>query len=292
MISLCLALLAPGNTQSSSPASPREVTFAARRAEAEQLIASSGAEVSVAYRSLDDSEEWMFDADKLYHAASTMKVPVMVELFRQAEEGQLKLSDQLAIRNQFKSVVDGSPYSLDFGEDSDDSVYAHIGGFMTLEALNTQMITVSSNFATNLLIDHLGVKNIRATVSTLGAFGLEVRRGVEDLKAFDQGVINETSARGLFILLNAIARGQAVSPSASERMVEVLSAQKFNDGIPKGLPAGTRVAHKTGTITRIHHDAAIVYGDHPAVLVILTRGIEKEADSDDLIARITRALLP
>ena len=108
----------------------------------------------------------------------------------------------------------------------------------------------------------------------------------------DLGIINETTARGLFVLLNAIARGTAVSKSASERMVAVLAAQKFNDGIPKGVPPGTKVAHKTGTITRVHHDAAIVYGERPCVLVVLTRGIEKEADSDALIARITRALLP
>lgn len=266
--------------------------FANRRLAAEKIIAESGAEVSVAYRALDGSEEWMHEADRRFHAASTMKVPVMVELFRQESAGMLKLSDSLEIRNEFKSVVDGSPYAMDFGEDSDDTVYKNVGKSMTLEALNFQMITVSSNFATNLLIDRLGVENIRATVASLGGQGLEVRRGVEDQKAFDLGIINETTARGLFVVMNAIARGQAVSAAQSARMVDVLAAQRFNDGIPRGLPAGTRVAHKTGTITRIHHDAAIVYGARPCVLVVLTRGIEKEADSDALIARITKALIP
>ncbi len=264
----------------------------ARRLAAEKIIGESGAEVSVAYRLLDGSEEWMHEADKVYHAASTMKVPVMIELFRQEAEKQLSLSETLEVRNEFKSVVDGSPYSMQLGDDSDATVYQNVGKTMTLEELNVQMITVSSNFATNLLIDRLGVKNVRATVEAMGAYGVEVRRGVEDQKAFDQGIINETTARGLFVLLNAIARGAAVSKSASERMVEVLAAQKFNDGIPQGVPPGTKVAHKTGTITRVHHDAAIVYGAHPCLLVILTRGIEKEADSDALIARITRALLP
>ncbi|MBK5257528.1 MAG: serine hydrolase [Vicinamibacteria bacterium] len=287
---LALSIASPVAGQVASSADPPP--FPARRLAAEGLIAESGAEVSVAYRSLDDHEEWMYEADRIYHAASTMKVPVMVELFRQAADAKLSLEDELAIRNEFKSVVDGSPYSMDFGDDSDDTVYKNIGKSMTLEALNFQMITVSSNFATNLLIDHLGVKNVRAGVEALGAYGLEVRRGVEDQKAFDQGIINETSARGLFIILRAIARGQAVSRNASERMVEVLSEQKFNDGIPKGLPPGTKVAHKNGTITRIHHDAAIIYGAHPAVLVVMTRGIEKEGDSDALIARITKALLP
>jgi beta-lactamase class A len=266
-------------------------SFADRRLAAEKIIAESGAEVSVAYRALDGSEEWMHEADRRFHAASTMKVPVMVELFRQESAGMLKLSDSLEIRNEFKSVVDGSPYAMDFGEDSDDTVYKNVGKSMTLEALNFQMITVSSNFATNLLIDRLGVENIRATVASMGGQGLEVRRGVEDQKAFDLGIINETTARGLFVVMNAIARGLAVSAAQSARMVDVLAAQKFNDGIPKGLPAGTRVAHKTGTITRIHHDAAIVYGARPSVLVVLTRGIEKEADSDALMARITKSLI-
>ena len=266
--------------------------FSARRLAAEKIIGESGAEVSVAYRLLDGSEEWMNEADRVFHAASTMKVAVMIELFRQESLEQIHLSDALEIRNEFKSVVDGSPYSMSMGDDSDATIYQKVGKTMTLDELNRQMITVSSNFATNLLIDRLGVKNVRATVEGMGAYGVEVRRGVEDQKAFDRGIINETTARGLFVLLNAIARGAAVSKSASEQMVEVLAAQKFNDGIPKGVPPGTKVAHKTGTITRIHHDAAIVYGAHPCVLVVLTRGIEKEADSDALIARITTALLP
>jgi len=289
---LLLAMTLAASPQGANPKPVEPPSFSTRRLAAQKIIGESGAEVSVAYRQLDGTEEWMNEADRVFHAASTMKVAVMVELFRQEAEGRLRLSDTIEVKNEFKSVVDGSPYSMDLGEDSDDTVYKSVGKPMTLEALNTQMITVSSNFATNILIDRLGVENVRATVAALGAHGLEVRRGVEDQKAFDRGIINETSARGLFVVLNAIARGTAVSKSASERMIEVLAAQKFNDGIPKGLPEGTRVAHKTGTITKLHHDAGIVYGEHPCVLVVLTRGLEKEADSDALIARITRALLP
>ena len=287
-----MTLASTAQTPSDPGKSPDPAPFSARRLAAEKIIGESGAEVSVAYRLLDGSEEWMHEADRVFHAASTMKVPVMIELFRQEAAKQLALSETLEIRNEFKSVVDGSPYSMDMGDDSDATVYKNVGKTMTLEELNIQMITVSSNFATNLLIDRLGVRNVRATVEGLGAYGMEVRRGVEDQKAFDQGIINETTARGLFVLLNALARGTAVSKGASERMVEVLAGQKFKDGIPQGVPPGTRVAHKTGTITRVHHDAGIVYGARPCVLVILTRGIEKEADSDALIARITRALLP
>ncbi|MEO8499618.1 MAG: serine hydrolase [Vicinamibacteria bacterium] len=292
VLAMTVGAISQGPVQNLPSKDQEPAPFSARRLAAEKIIGESGAEVSIAYRTLDGSEEWMHEADRVYHAASTMKVPVMIELFRQEAEKQLSLSETLLVRNEFKSVVDGSPYSMDFGEDSDDTIYKNVGMSMTLEALNFQMITVSSNFATNLLIDRLGVRNVRATVEAMGAYGLEVRRGVEDQKAFDLGIINETTARGLFVIMNAMAQGKAVSKSASEKMVEILAAQKFNDGIPRGVPADTRVAHKTGTITKIHHDAAIIYGSRPCVLIVLTRGIEKEADSDALIARITRALLP
>ena len=254
------------------------------------LIAPSGAEVAVAFRPLDGSPEVVIDADKVFHAASTMKVPVMIELFRQAQEGTLKLDDPLPIRNEFRSIVDGSPYQLSVGDDSDREVYSNIGKTMTLRALCEAMITVSSNFAANLLIEKLDVKKVRATVKRLGAEGMQVLRGVEDQKAFDKGMSNSTTARGLMVLLEMIGRGQAVSPSADAEMIEILKRQKFNEAIPAGMPPGTPVAHKTGTITRIHHDAAIVYGPRPYVLVVLVRGIQDQKQSAALIAGISKAV--
>jgi beta-lactamase class A len=254
------------------------------------LIASSGAEVAVAYRMVDGSSEVLIDPDKSFHAASTMKVPVMIELFRQAEAGQLKLDDPLPIVNAFKSIVDGSTYQLSVGDDSDREVYAKVGKTMTLRELCEAMITVSSNFAANLLIERLGVENIRATVAKLGADGMKVLRGVEDQKAFDKGLNNATTARGLLVLMEKLARGQAVSKSADAAMVAILERQKFNDAIPAGLPAGPRVAHKTGTITRIHHDAAVVYGPKPYVLVVLVRGIEDGKKSAELMAAISKVV--
>jgi len=254
------------------------------------IIASSGAEVAVAFRMLDGTSELLIDPDKSFHAASTMKVPVMIELFRQAEAGTLKLDDGLPIVNEFKSIVDGSPYKLSDGDDSDLEVYARVGKTMTLRELDELMITVSSNFATNLLIEKLGVENIRKTVTGLGAGGMKVLRGVEDQKAFDKGLSNATTARGLLVLLEKIAHGKAVSASADAEMIAVLKRQKFNEAIPAGVPAGTPVAHKTGNITRIHHDAAVVYGPRPYVLVVLVRGIEDQKQSAALMASISKAI--
>jgi beta-lactamase class A len=254
------------------------------------IIASSGVEVAVGYRTLDGKTELFIDGDKPFHAASTMKVPIMIELFRQARSRQLSLDDTLPVRNEFRSIVDGSPYQLSEGDDSDSLVYAAVGKRMPLRQLCDLMITVSSNFAANLLIEKLGVENIRRTVSALGADGMQVLRGVEDQKAFDKGMNNTTTARGLVVLLDRIGHGQAVDSSADAEMIEILKRQKFNDAIPAGLPAGTPVAHKTGNITRINHDAAIVFGTRPYVLVLLVRGIEDQKKSAALMAELSRAV--
>lgn len=255
-----------------------------------QMIAASGAEVAVAYRPLDGSAELLIDADTPFHAASTMKVPVMIELFRQAHAGAVSLDDPLPIRNEFRSIVDGSLYKLSEGDDSDKEIYASVGKTMTLRQLCEAMITVSSNFASNLLIEKLGVENIRRTVAALGADGMQVLRGVEDQKAFDKGLNNTTTARGLTVLLERIARGVAVDARSDALMMDILKRQTFKDAIPAGIPAGIAVAHKTGNITRIHHDAAVVFARKPYVLVLLVRGIQDEKQSAALMARLSKSV--
>jgi len=258
------------------------------RSAVERLIGASGAEVAVALRTLDGRDELFIAADESFHAASTMKIPVMIELFAQVQAGKVRLDEPLAVKNEFRSIVDASVYQLDAADDSDPEVYKAVGQTMTLGRLCEAMITVSSNLATNLLIDKLGVENIRRTVHSLHADGMQVRRGVEDGKAFAQGINNTTTARALLILLEAVAKSEAVDPASSHAMVEILKRQKFNEAIPAGLPSGTPVAHKTGEITKIHHDAAIVYGPRTYVLVILVRGLAEKESSAALIAEITK----
>ena len=277
------------SSDSAAIAQPTAALEAARPA-VEGLIQASGAFVAVAARTLGGGETLLIRPDETFHAASTMKVPVMIELFAQARQGRLRLDDPLPVRNQFASIVDGSPYALDPAEDSDQDVYRSVGGSLTLRQLCEAMITVSSNLAANLLIEKLGVENIRTRVRELGAQGMNVVRGVEDAKAFQAGLVNTTTARGLMVLLEAIANGTAAPPPASDEMLEILKRQRFNAGIPAGLPPGTPVAHKTGTITKIHHDAGIVYAARPYVLVVLVRGIQEEKESAALIAAITRTV--
>ena len=285
----CLLLLGACVAQ---PVSAQDPRLAAAIPAIEAAVAKSGADVAVTYQALDGRSSWSLRPDEPFHAASTMKVPVLIELYHQAHQGKLRLDDTLVIRNEFRSLVDGSPYALDPSDDSEADLYRAAGSTRTLAELAELMITVSSNLATNLLIERLGVENIQQGVHALGADGMKVLRGVEDSKAFQAGLNNTTTARALARLLEAIAHGEAVDPAASRAMSGILERQTFNDGIPAGLPAATRVAHKTGEITRIQHDAAIVYAPRPFVLVILTRGIADPKESSALIATITRQLYP
>jgi beta-lactamase class A len=297
-LSICAALYmitvaAPSVRAPGSIPSPRAQRIAAIKSAAVQIqaaIAASGAEVAVYWHPLKDISDSpvtniAINAKTRFHAASTMKVPIMMELFRQAQLGRLKLDDTLVVTNQFTSIVDGSPYTLSISDDSDAEVYKAVGKPVSLRQLCEAMITVSSNLAANLLIDRLGAKTIQQNVDGLGASGMQVLRGVEDQKAFDKGLNNTTDATGLGTLLLRIGRNEV--PGSAE-MIDILARQKFNDGIPAGVPPGTRVAHKTGWITRIRHDAAIVYGPEPYVLVVLTRGIEDPRTADGLIAKISQ----
>jgi len=256
----------------------------------EARVRASGADVAIAFHTLDGQHQFSLNPDETFHAASTMKIPVMIELFHQAKDGKLKLDDSLAIKNEFHSLADGSVFTLNAADDSETDLYQAEGQTRTLRQLCELMITSSSNLATNLLIEKLGVQNIRATVNALHAGGMQVLRGVEDDRAFAKGMNNTTTARGLEQLLEALATGQAVDAHASQEMIDILKRQKFNEGIPAGLPLGTPVAHKTGEITKIHHDAAIVFAPKPFVLVILVRGLADLKDSSALMADITRRL--
>jgi beta-lactamase class A len=268
----------------------QDAKLAAAETAIKQRIVASGAEAAVYFVTLDGKAQWSLRSDEVFHAASTMKVPVMIELFHQVKQRKRKLADRLVIRNEFHSIVDGSPYSLSASDDSETDLYKAEGQTRTLGELCELMITVSSNLATNLLIEKLGVENIRATIRDLGADGVVVLRGVEDQKAFDQGLNNTTTARGLAVLMKAIAQGKAVDATSSYAMIAILERQKFNQGIPAGLPAGIAVGHKTGEITRIHHDAAIVFARRPYVLVILVRGLAGNKQSAALMKDISREL--
>jgi beta-lactamase class A len=247
---------------------------------------------AVAFESLNGEGTLFLNEREMFHAASTMKTPVMIEVFKQGREGRFSLDDSLVVRNQFKSIVDGSPYQLDLKDDSDDSMYKLVGEKSTVRKLVRQMITVSSNLATNLLIELVDATKVTATARSLGASSIEVLRGVEDGKAFEKGLNNRTSARDLLVVMQAIAQGEAVDSAASAEMLGVLFDQRFNELIPALLPKDVRVAHKTGNITGVEHDSGIVFlpDGRRYVLVILSKDLKDVAAGKKAIAEVSRKI--
>lgn len=221
--------------------------------------------------------QWSYNADHYFHAASTMKLAVLLGVFRQVERGELALDSPVHVRNRFTSIVNREPFMLDLGHDADPDVYGHLGRTLTVRELAYWMITKSSNLATNLLVDVVGISNIQHALDEMEIDGVKVLRGVEDEAAFNAGLNNEVTANGLLKILRLIAEEKAYSKQSSKEMLEILLEQQYRSGIPAGLPKAVRVAHKTGNISTVHHDAGIVFveGRKPYVLVILTQfGVE------------------
>jgi beta-lactamase class A len=248
--------------------------------------------IAVAYIDLQTGHNLERNEREVFHAASTMKVPVMLGIFEAVTRGEMRLDQPVAVHNEFTSILDGSKYSLEAREDSDPTLYDAIGTSLPLRELVRRMIVRSSNLATNIVIELIGAPRVMTLMKAIGANDVQVLRGVEDDKAYHAGMNNTTTARDLAIIFRTLAESRAVSPEASAEMIDILLAQEHNDGIPRGLPPGTRVAHKTGSITRIAHDAGVILGDDGSkrVLVVLTRGFERHADAESVIAEITRVL--
>src|SRR5712664_979596 len=264
------------------------------RSQVQARIARAPARVvGVYYRDLATGDSLTVGSAVRFHAASTMKIPVMIQLFRDRDAGLLSLDDSITITNTFRSIVDGSPYLLDVTDDSDSSLYQRLGQRASIRELIELMETVSSNLATNLLITRVDAKRANATAHALGADSILVLRGVEDGKAYRAGLNNTTTARDLGMLLAAISNGTAASAASGREMLAILAKQQFNEGIPAGLPPGTSVYHKTGWIGQVvYHDAALVEPvgarGRRYVLVVLTGGIQKDEDSHGLVRDVSR----
>jgi beta-lactamase class A len=230
-------------------------------------------DLGISFYDAETTIQWSYNADQYFHAASTMKLAVLLGVFRQVDRGELSLDAPVHVRNRFTSIVNREPFMLDLSRDADPDVYGHLGKTLTVRELAYWMITKSSNLATNLLVDVIGINTVQLALDELDIAGVRVLRGVEDQRAFAANLNNEVTANGLLKMLRLIADGKAYSQKACDDMLEIMLDQQYRSGIPAGLPKAARVAHKTGNISTVHHDAGIVYleGRKPYVLVILTQ---------------------
>ena len=286
--SLVLPACAPDTGRSGAGASAP----ATLHARLDSVARASGAEVvGVYYRSLaEDGDSVTLNADVRMHAASTMKVPVMMRLFLDDQEGSRPLDSTMPVKRTFYSIVDSSTYDLPPESDSDTTFYGRVGEEATIRSMVDRMITWSSNLATNILIEVAEPARIETMLARVGADSMSVLRGVEDLKAFQAGLSNTTTARGLGATMAAVAGSDLFTEESRREMLDILSRQHFTDGIPAGVPDGVRVANKTGWITGINHDAAIVFPDDasPYVLVVMVRGHPAEDQGESMTAELSR----
>ena len=224
---------------------------------------------ALAFKDLQTGEEILINEHRMFHAASTMKTPVMLEVFKQQKAGKFSLQDSILIKTVFKSIID-STFSLSPGDDSDSSLYLATGQKRPIAELVYKMITRSSNLATNLLIDLVDAKNVTQSMRELGANDILVLRGVEDKKAYRAGLNNKVTAYDLMLVFSSIAN--------EKEMIDILLGQEFNTIIPAKLPNDVKVAHKTGWITGLNHDSGIVMlpDGRKYVLVILSDSVEDE----------------
>ncbi|MBC3787727.1 serine hydrolase [Spirosoma utsteinense] len=279
----CLvALRQPGVAQS-------RLTLPDLRQKIDRELSQQTGIFAVAFKDVATGQELLIREREEFHAASTMKTPVMIEVYKQQAAHSLSLSDSMLVKTEFKSIVDGSPYSLNAKDDSDTSIYRQVGTRRTLGSLVYDMIIVSSNLATNLVIERVGAQQVTQTMRDLGARDIQVRRGVEDSKAFARGLNNTTTAYDLMMIFDKLATGQAVSPEASKAMIGTLLDQRFNDAIPARLPASVKVAHKTGSVTGVRHDSGIVFlpDGRKYVLVLLSKDISDDKKTSATMATVS-----
>jgi beta-lactamase class A len=247
---------------------------------------------ALAFKDLETGEEIVLNEHELFHAASTMKTPVMAEVYKQAAEGKFSLKDSIYIKNEFTSIFDESKFSIDPAVDSDTLLYKEIGKKHTVYSLMYDMIAVSSNLATNLIIELVDAKNVTNTLRAIGAHDILVLRGVEDTKAFDAGMVNKVTAYDLMLLFEKIDKEELINAEASMEMMDILLDQKFNDIIPARLPKVVKVAHKTGEITGVRHDSGIVYlpNGKKYVLILLSKELKDERAGVEAMANVSEMI--
>jgi beta-lactamase class A len=251
----------------------RSESLDALRIRFDELERTAGARaLAVAVYDTETHASFRRHADHWFHAASTIKVAILLGVYAAIHHGWLLPHSRLHIRNRFSSAVDGRLFHVSPERDANSEVQASVGKMMRISDLALHMIATSSNLATNLLLDLVGLETIQRALDELGIDGIDIRRGVEDDRAFEHGINNRVTADGLVQLLRIVAEGRAFSAGLSGEMLDILHAQEFRNGIPARLPAAVRVAHKTGEISTIAHDAGVVYppGRKPYVVAILT----------------------
>src|SRR5437763_2155501 len=228
------------------------------------------------------------NADRSFHAASTIKVAILLAIGKAIDEGRIRPNDTLHVRNRFRSAIDRTRYRIDAESDGYPQLHKLVGRTAKISDLTEWMIVSSSNLATNLLLDYVTVEKAQKVLRDAGVSGVELRRGVSDTRAHEHNLNNETTADGLLQLF-AVLRGDFLSKASRDLAINILLQQRFNSMIPAPLPSHAIVALKTGEISTACHDAGIVYlpEREPYIIVVLTEVPAEINGRRETIAKIS-----
>ncbi|GAB2586922.1 serine hydrolase [Kribbella endophytica] len=242
----------------------------------------------------DGTAVFTHEAERTHYSASTMKLPVAMAMLRKVDAGELALDQPVTVHNDFASAA-GGRFGVNRAEDEAPATWEKLGEEVPLNWLAREMITRSSNLATNLVLELVGAEAANAVLVEHAAGaergagpgetadGSVIKRGIDDSPAQQAGISNMMSPAGLAGVLVA-----AGNDESGQYLRDLLAANEWNGEIPAGVPAGTRVEHKNGWDLRIRHDGGIVRPDDadPFVLVVCTTSELPDRDAQQLIAAI------
>jgi beta-lactamase class A len=234
--------------------------------------------MGVAIVDLTDGHKYLLHANDVYPQASSIKICVLAELYRQAQQGKLKLTDLYTVN------------AADLVQDSDI-----MGGLtpgvtqITLRDLATMMVAVSDNSATNVLIDRVGMDNVNAFLKAQGLRDTRLRRKMMDLKAVAEGRENVSTPNEMLNLLQALYRDEILNKEMTADFFKVLSTHK-DSWIPRNLPDDLRIADKPGALEGVRNDSGVIFVDkRPYVLCVMTTYLHRERDGEEAISNISLA---
>src|SRR5580698_8544037 len=264
-----------------SPASPTEkqtVLWMKLEKSISEIDRGLDGVMGVAVIDLTDGHKYLLHANDVFPQASSIKICVLAELYRQVQQGKLKLTDLYNVN------------AADLVQDSDIMNGLTPGVTqITLRDLATMMVAVSDNAATNVLIDHVGMQNVNAMLDTLGLTHTRLRRKMMDLEAAKQGRENISTPREMMTLLDAIYHGKVLNKESTDDFFKVLSTNK-DSFIPRELPPNLKIANKPGELEAVRNDSGIVFVEgRPYVICVMTSFLVNERDGEEAISKISLA---
>lgn len=232
----------------------------------DEEVANFQGKVWIYAKNLDTGKEYALRADEQVRTASTIKFPIMVEVFHQIAEGKIKWTDEFTLTKQNK--VGGSGVLNEFSE----------GSKIDLKTATNLMIVVSDNTATNIILDKISQNNVNARMESLGLMNTKSLRkifGGGDAKAYDVPLnklfgIGVSSPRDMVKLLEMIERGEVINKETSAEMIAILKRQQYTDGLGRNTLDTVPVASKSGALDRLRSDVGIVYTRRGRIAMAIT----------------------